>query len=81
MSKFVQTNFTLFFMQKSTTFINATSLEVNLEPTLLHMYLWVVKRSEVFRQAFEPIADQVIVHGLEFCHRLSAQFELFVAAA
>ena len=38
MSKFVQTIFTLFLMQKLTTFINATSLQVNLELTLLQSY-------------------------------------------
>ena len=37
MSNFDLTNFTLFIMQKSTTFINATSLDVNLEPTLMWM--------------------------------------------
>ena len=39
MSKFVQTNFTLVLKQKSTTFINATSLHVNLELTLVCKYL------------------------------------------
>ena len=38
MSKFVETNFILFLMQKLTTFINATSLQVNFELTLLQSY-------------------------------------------
>ena len=57
MLKFVQINFTLFFMQKSTTFINTTSLDVNLEPTLL--YKLQKKLRSLQMSFFQPIFGEL----------------------
>ena len=48
MSNFSLINFTMIFMQNSTTFINATSLHVNLELTLIHIYTLEISASRVF---------------------------------